>query len=67
MGGILKLMEGPLAPVACLEQEPNACPRAKKCRTLKMWEDFYRLINDYFEGITIADLMERDPGDDYCI
>lgn len=65
IGSILRITEGSMAPVACLEDEPNQCPRAAACKTLAMWEGFYKLINDYFEGITLQDLLERkeDVGD----
>ena len=39
IGSILRLTEGSLAPVACLEHEPNQCERVAVCKTLKMWED----------------------------
>lgn len=68
IGSILKLAEGSLAPVACLEDNPNKCPRASECKTLKMWEGMYRLIDEYFEGITLADLiMDADDGGSYVI
>lgn len=57
---ILTLMEGSLAPVACLETDCNECERAPVCRTLKMWEDYYSMTKEYFGSITIADLMKRD-------
>lgn len=65
VGSILKITEGSLAPVACLEDSPNQCPRAATCRTLAMWEGVYKLIDDYFEGITLQDLLDRkeDVGD----
>jgi Rrf2 family iron-sulfur cluster assembly transcriptional regulator len=56
VGSILKLTEGSLAPVACLECSPNRCGRSADCRTLPMWEKLNKLIDDFFEGITIADL-----------
>ncbi len=58
VGEILKLTEGNLAPVSCLECEENTCPRAKECKTLSMWENFYKLSTDYFCGITLADLLK---------
>ena len=68
VGSILRLLEGSLAPVACLEDQPNTCPRAAACRTLPMWTEFYRLTNRYFDGITLADLLSRSGGaDNYCI
>lgn len=57
VGEILRLTEGDLAPVACLSRGAAPCKRAPHCRTLPMWEKFYSMTNDYFDGITIADLM----------
>jgi len=59
VGSILKVIEGSFAPVACLEKSPNRCERASLCKTLKMWEGFCNIIEDYFEGITIQDLLEQ--------
>ena len=58
VGSILKLLEGNFAPVSCLEKTPNRCKRAKKCRTLPMWQQFHLMVDKYFEGITIADLCK---------
>lgn len=59
VGEILRLTEGDMAPVACLECGAAPCAKIADCRTLPMWTDFYRLINEYFDGITIADLMKE--------
>ena len=59
VGDILRLTEGDLAPVACLECGAEPCQRASKCRTLSMWSKFNSIINEYFDGITIADLMAK--------
>ena len=68
VGSILKLTEGSLAPVACLDDNPNKCPRISSCKTLSMWENFYKMIEDYFEGITLEDLLHsQTPGNDYVI
>lgn len=68
VGEILRLTEGGLAPVACLEQDPAQCPRIATCRTLPMWRKLDRLVNDFFDHITLADLMAPDQaGDDYVI
>lgn len=57
IGSILRLTEGSMAPIACLEDDPNLCPRSQECRTLGMWKGFYQLINEYFDGITLEDLL----------
>ncbi len=68
VGDVLRLTEGDLAPVACLAQGAQPCGRAAECRTLDMWKKFNILINDYFDGITIADLMKSSPAaDNYII
>ena len=58
IGEILQLTEGDLAPVACLECNAGTCERAQECKTLPMWKEFYGLVNNYFNGITLADLMK---------
>jgi Rrf2 family protein len=68
VGSILRLTEDSLAPVACLGERAVQCPRTSYCRTLPMWEKLDTLINDFFDGITIADLMSSSQtGDDYVI
>ena len=54
---IMKLTEGSLAPVACLECGPNTCERADVCLTLPMWQRLDTIIDDYLSGITIDDLV----------
>ena len=54
---ILEVAEGGIAPVACLECEENTCPLKDKCKTLKMWTDFYRIIKDYFSSISLSSLV----------
>lgn len=59
VGDILRLTEGSLAPVACLScDEP--CERADSCRTVGMWRRFEEITNEYFDGITIRDLMKTE-------
>lgn len=67
VGEILRLTEGNLAPVSCLERDAAPCMRAAECRTLQMWRKFYAMTNEYFDGITIADLMQTERGNDYVI
>lgn len=62
VGSILKLTEGSLAPVSCLTDNANTCERASECKTLPMWSKLNTLINDFFEGITLADFMNNQEG-----
>lgn len=59
IGEILRLTEGDLAPVACLECNAATCERAAECRTLPMWSKFKDMMDEYFDGITLADLMKN--------
>ena len=59
VGSILKLTEGSLAAVSCTTQGPAACSRATCCQTKPMWEKLDAMIDDFFEGITLRDLLEE--------
>lgn len=56
VGEILRLTEGDLAPVSCLESGAPVCTNTN-CRTIAMWRGLHTLINEYFDGITLADLL----------
>ena len=58
IGSILKLTEGSLATVSCTTQGPGACNRSTCCHTLPMWEKLDTMIDSFFEGITLADLIK---------
>ncbi len=57
VGSILKLTEGSLAAVSCSSEGPAACSRKECCQTKPMWDKLDKMINDFFEGITLADLL----------
>ena len=59
VGEILRITEGSLAPVACLEQDPNLCPRCDVCPTLPVWTGLEKVINEYLDGITLTDIRCR--------
>ena len=56
-GRILKLIEGSLAPVACMEGDVNDCPRHGICATLRLWEKINDAVEDVVESVTLADLV----------
>ena len=58
VGEIIELTEGPLAPVACLRPDAEACPRSEGCITLPLWKKYDTLVHDFFYGITLKDLIE---------
>ena len=59
VGSILKLTEGGLTAVSCTSQGASACSRAECCNALPMWERLDKMINDFFEGITLMDLLKE--------
>ncbi len=60
VGSILKLTEGSLAAVSCTAQGPAACSRSECCQTKPMWIKLDKMIDEFFEGITLADLLEAE-------
>jgi Rrf2 family protein len=68
IGDILRLTEGSLSPVSCLSTPTMECEYAADCRTLPMWKGLYDMINDYFDKIYLADLIQPEiPGNDFVI
>ena len=63
IGSILKLTEGSLAAVSCTSQGPAACSRAECCQTKPMWDKLDAMIDQFFEGITVADLLKESAAD----
>lgn len=61
VGEVIELMEGPLAPVACLENGAKPCPRASKCQTLPLWAEYDKMTHDYFYGKHLSDLLRKAP------
>ncbi len=58
VGMILRLTEGSLAPVACLENEVNDCPRQDSCATLRLWKMLDEAVSGVVDKVTLADLAE---------
>ena len=54
---ILELMEGNVAPVACLAKGASPCAFRKKCPTISMWTEYDKITKEFFGGKTIADLV----------
>lgn len=59
VGEILRLTEGTLAPVACLEKGAEPCPKKDACRTIPMWTKLDELIEGYLDSVSIKDLMKK--------
>ncbi len=57
IGAILKLTEGSMAPVSCLEKDADICKRAEECITLPLWKGLDKVIDDYLENISLEDLI----------
>ena len=60
VGSILKLTEGSLSAVSCTSQGPAACSRSTCCQTKPMWDKLDAMIDQFFEGITLANLLEEN-------
>ena len=68
VGDVLRATEGSIAPVSCLEFEPNECPRVGECATIFVWEGLYKTMTEYLDSITLQDIIDHGTnGGDYCI
>lgn len=67
VGEILRLTEGSLAPVACLDGDCKGCSRSDECPTLDVWKNLDKLINDYLDGVTLDALVAPNHSYDYVI
>ncbi|MDO4960456.1 MAG: Rrf2 family transcriptional regulator [Eubacteriales bacterium] len=59
VGMILRLTEGSIAPIPCLENNPAGCERAADCKTLPVWQGLYKVISDYVDNITLQDIIDQ--------
>lgn len=70
-GEILRVTEGGLAPIACLEKDAPVCPRNDSCSTLPFWNGFADAINNYVDNITLEDLvkqhMQNNKADNFIV
>ena len=58
VGEILDLTENTaLTTVACLAEDAEKCPHAAGCRTLPMWTEFDNMVQDFFYGKKLSDLL----------
>ena len=68
VGDVLRLSEGSLVPVTCLEETSTPCPRMVQCRTLPFWTGLQKVIDDYIDSYTVSDLIRPfEAGNDYVI
>ena len=58
VGSILRLTEGSLTPIACLDWNPEGCERRNDCMTLPMWQGLSKVIADYLDNITLQDIID---------
>ena len=59
VGEILRVTEGSLSPVACLDREPIECERSAECPTLPVWQGIYKVINEYLDSVTLQDILNQ--------
>jgi Rrf2 family protein len=59
VGAILRLIEGSLVPVACMDDEPNQCPCSQSCVTLDIWKQVDAAVSSVVDNITLEDLVIR--------
>ncbi|MCI8594813.1 MAG: Rrf2 family transcriptional regulator [Oscillospiraceae bacterium] len=58
LGEVLRVTEGELVPVACLEPGASPCERVEDCPTLPFWQGLQEAIGRYVDSVTLKDLMQ---------
>ena len=61
-GAILRVTEGSLAPVVCLDTKTNKCVSYDKCSTVDFWQGLYETIQNYVDSVTLEDLVSNHIG-----
>ena len=59
VGYILRITEGNLSSIACLDSEVNQCKKADTCKTLYMWKGLNKVIADYLNSVTLQDILNN--------
>lgn len=59
VGEILRLTEGTLSPVDCVDQDPVECPRSADCPTLPIWRHLSEIVNEYLDSVTLQDILDQ--------
>lgn len=70
VGDVLRITEGSIAPVSCLDTDFNACPHYCECNTILVWKGLNRVITEYLDGITLQDILDKNRingADEYYI
>ena len=70
VGEILRLTEGSLEPVSCLDEDPAECERSAFCATLPVWRGLSKVINEYLDSISLQDILDQQRqlyANDYVI
>ena len=59
VGHILRITEGSLSSITCLEDEVNQCDMAAACKTLFVWQELNKVIADYLDSVTLQDILNK--------
>jgi len=69
VGQILRITEGSLCPVSCLEDDPILCDRSGYCKTLPVWKGLKDVIDKYLDSVTLQTILDESHSGsgEYCI
>ena len=69
VGEILRITEGDLAPVACLDQNSMECEKRTGCATVRLWQMIDDAVSSVVDKVTLQDLLDwsADAADTYVI
>ena len=56
MGDVLRALEGPIVPMACLEGDGSACSKTGSCSVVQLWARVRDSVSQALDSFTLADL-----------
>lgn len=57
---ILATTEISIAPVSCLRDDEDPCPKEATCSTILMWKELYSVTKGYLDSVTLEDLKQKE-------
>ena len=65
IGDVLRITEGNVSLAPCIEEGSEDCERRSDCAALSFWSGLDKVINDYIDSYTLADLMKKAEENDW--
>jgi Rrf2 family cysteine metabolism transcriptional repressor len=59
VGQVIRILDGPIAPTDCLDEEGGGCARGNECPGRIIWEKIYKSLNDVIDKLSLQDILDE--------